>query len=147
LLYKVNKTPLVTLSAIKSTTQQPLSAFFKLKPLPLPVKKEDIFKDIDSSNNNKVDSIFEAQVEAEFKAEDNSIELDNLNNVEFIDNRRRELLLDSLINDVINLTSESLITSRTYKEVLVSLKKQINNKHLLLLSRVRFEYSLIQQYV
>jgi hypothetical protein len=36
---------------------------------------------------------------------------------------------------------------RTYKKVLDSLKKQINNKHLLLLSRVQFEYSLIQQYV
>jgi hypothetical protein len=60
LLYKVNKTPLVTLSAIKSTTQQPLSAFFKLKPLPPLVKEENIFKDIDFSNNNKIDSIFKA---------------------------------------------------------------------------------------
>ena len=70
-----------------------------------------------------------------------------MNDVEFIDSRRRKLLLDSLIGDVINLTSESLITPRTYREVLDSLKKQINNKHLLLLPRVRFEYSLIQQYV
>jgi hypothetical protein len=60
LLHKVNKTPLVTFSAIKSTTQQPLSAFFKLKPLLPPVKEEDIFKDINSSNNNKIDSIFKA---------------------------------------------------------------------------------------
>jgi hypothetical protein len=128
---------------IKLTTQQPLSAFFKLKPLPSPVKEEDIFKDINSNNNNKVDFIFKAQVKAEFKAEDNSIELNNLNNIEFINSRQKELLLNSLINDVINLTSESLITPRTYKEVLDSLKKQINNKHLLLLPRVRFEYLLI----
>jgi hypothetical protein len=133
--------------AIKSTTQQPFFAFFKLKPLPPSIKKKDIFKDIDSSNNNKVDSIFKAQVKAEFKAKDNSIKLDNLNNVKFINNRQKELLLNSLISDVINLTSKSLITSRTYKEVLNSLKKQINNKHLLLLSRVQFEYLLIQQYV
>jgi hypothetical protein len=70
-----------------------------------------------------------------------------LNDVEFINSERRELLLNSLIDDVINLTSESLITPRTYKKVLDSLKKQINNKHLLLLPRVRFKYSLIQQYV
>jgi hypothetical protein len=60
LLYKVNKTSLVTLSAIKLTTQQPLSAFFKLKPLLLSVEKEDIFKDINFSNNDKVDFIFKA---------------------------------------------------------------------------------------
>jgi hypothetical protein len=60
LLYKVNKTLLVTFSAIKSITQQPFSAFFKLKPLSPLVKKEDIFKDINSNNNNKVNFIFKA---------------------------------------------------------------------------------------
>jgi hypothetical protein len=60
LFYKVNKTPLVTFLAIKLTTQQPFSAFFKLKPLLLSVKKENIFKDIDFSNDDKVNSIFKA---------------------------------------------------------------------------------------
>jgi hypothetical protein len=70
-----------------------------------------------------------------------------LNNVEFINSKQRELLLNSLISNIINLISESLITLRTYRKVLDSLKKQINNKHLLLLPCVRFEYSLIQQYI
>ncbi|PVH71081.1 hypothetical protein DL98DRAFT_540345 [Cadophora sp. DSE1049] len=135
-LQKLAKTP----SIIKSTTQQPLSAFFKLKPLSLPLQEEDIFEDIDSSNDE--DSEFDALIEAEFKAEDNSIKLDDLNDIEFINSGRSELLLDSLIGDAITL-SLLFSTLKTYREVLTSLKQQINNKHLLLLPRVRFEYSLI----
>ncbi|PVH68278.1 hypothetical protein DL98DRAFT_542527 [Cadophora sp. DSE1049] len=133
-----------TLISTQLTTQKSISSFFKLKP-PVIEEEEDIFEDIDSSDDEDLE--FNALVEAEFEAEDNSIELNDLNDVEFIDSRRSELLLDSLISDVITLTSESLTTLRTYKEVLTSLKQQINNKHLLLLPRVRFEYSLIQQYV
>jgi hypothetical protein len=86
-------------------------------------------------------------IEEELRAEDNSIDLDNLNDIEFIDSGRSELLLDSLIGDAINISSEVSFTPRTYREVLDSIKKQVNNKHILLLPRLRFEYSLIQQYV
>ena len=140
-LQKLAKSP----SIIKLTTQQPLSAFFKPKPLPLPLQQEeDIFEDIDSSNDK--DSEFNALIEAEFEAEDNSIKLDNLNDVEFLNSGQSELLLDSLIGDAITLDL-LFSTPNTYREVLTSLKQQINNKHLLLLPCVRFEYSLIQQYV
>ena len=105
-------------------------------------EEEDIFEDINSSDDE--DSDFNALIEAEIEAEDNSIELDALNDVEFINNGRSELLLDSLIRDAITFTSDSLSTPKTYREVLTSLKQQINNKHLLLLPRIRFEYSLIQ---
>jgi len=70
-----------------------------------------------------------------------------LNDIEFLDNGRRELLLDSLISDAINTSLEASSTPRTYREVLDSIKKQVNDKQLLLLPRLRFEYSLIQQYV
>jgi len=70
-----------------------------------------------------------------------------LNDIEFLDNRRRELLLDSLISDAINTSLEASSTPRTYREVLDSIKKQVNDKRLLLLPRLRFKYSLIQQYV
>jgi hypothetical protein len=135
----------------KSTFQQPLSTFFKLKPLPPPLppppplQEEDIFKDIDSSDNE--DSEFNAVIEAEFEAEDYAIRLDDLNDIEYIDNGRSELLLDSLIGDAINFSSEVSFTQKTYKEVLDLIKQQLNNKRLSLLPRLRFEYSLIQQYV
>ncbi len=70
-----------------------------------------------------------------------------MNDIEFLDNGRRELLLDSLISDAINTSPEASSTPRTYREVLDSIKKQVNDKRLLLLPRLRFEYSLIQQYV
>jgi hypothetical protein len=85
---------------------------------------------------------FNALIKAEFKAEDNFIKLDNLNDIEFIDSRQRELLLDSLISDVIILNLP-FSTPKTYKEVLTLLKQQINNKRLLLLPRVHFKYLLI----
>jgi hypothetical protein len=83
-------------------------------------------------------------IKKELKAKDNSIKLDNLNDIEFIDNERSELLLDSLISDAINISLKVSFTPRTYKEVLNSIKKQVNNKHILFLSRLRFKYSLIQ---
>jgi hypothetical protein len=86
-------------------------------------------------------------IEKELRAKDNSINLDNLNDIEFIDSGRSELLLDLLIGDVINISSEVSFTPRTYREVLDSIKKQVNNKHILFLPRLRFKYSLIQQYV
>jgi hypothetical protein len=82
-------------------------------------------------------------IKEELRAKDNFIELDNLNDIEFIDSERSELLLDLLIGDAINISSEVSFTPRTYKEVLDSIKKQVNNKYILLLSRLRFEYSLI----
>jgi hypothetical protein len=82
-------------------------------------------------------------IKEELRAKDNSIDLNNLNNIEFIDSEQSELLLDSLINDVINISSEVSFILRTYREVLDSIKKQVNNKHILLLPRLRFEYSLI----
>ncbi|PVH70180.1 hypothetical protein DL98DRAFT_620556 [Cadophora sp. DSE1049] len=137
-------------SNIKPVIQQSLTAFFTLKaqieaPLPLIEKEEeDIFEDIDSSDDKDLE--FDALRKAEFKAEDNSIKLDDLNDVKFINSSRSELLLDSLISNVITLNLP-FSTPKTYKKVLTSVKQQINNKHLLLLPRVRFEYSLIQQYV
>jgi hypothetical protein len=82
-------------------------------------------------------------IKEELRAKDNFIELDNLNDIEFIDSERSELLLDLLIGDAINISSKVSFTPRTYKEVLDSIKKQVNNKYILLLSRLRFEYSLI----
>jgi hypothetical protein len=82
-------------------------------------------------------------IKKELRAEDNSINLDNLNDIEFIDSGQSELLLDSLIGDAINISSEVSFTLRTYREVLDSIKKQVNNKHILFLPCLRFEYSLI----
>ena len=82
-------------------------------------------------------------IEEELRAEDNSINLDNLNNIKFIDSGRSELLVDSLIGDAINISSEVSFTPRTYKEVLDSIKKQVNNKHILFLLCLRFKYLLI----
>jgi hypothetical protein len=86
-------------------------------------------------------------IKEELRAKDNFIELDNLNDIEFIDSGQSELLLDLLIGDAINISLEVSFTLRTYREVLDSIKKQVNNKHILFLSCLRFEYSLIQQYV
>ena len=69
-----------------------------------------------------------------------------MDDIEFIDDGRNELLIDSLMGEAINLTSE-LSSLPTYREVLESIKKQLLSKQLNLLPRVRFEYSLIQQYV
>lgn len=132
-------------SNITQNKQQPLTSFFTPKPrLPLE-EEEDIFEDINSSDDE--DSEFDALIEAEFEAEDNSIELNDLNDIKFIDSGRNELLLDSLIGDAINTSLEASLTPRTYREVLDSIKQQINNKNLIILPRLRFEYSLIQQYV
>jgi hypothetical protein len=86
-------------------------------------------------------------IKKELRAEDNSINLDNLNDIEFIDSGQSELLLDWLINNVINISSKVSFTPRTYREVLDLIKKQVNNKHILLLPCLYSEYSLIQQYV
>jgi hypothetical protein len=85
---------------------------------------------------------FNALIKAEFKAKDNFIKLDDLNNIKFINSEQRELLLDSLISNTIILNLP-FSTLKTYKKVLTLLKQQINNKRLLLLSCVRFEYLLI----
>ena len=82
-------------------------------------------------------------IKEELRAKDNSIELNNLNDIEFIDSEQSELLLDSLISNTINISSEVSFTPRTYREVLDSIKKQVNNKHILLLPCLRFEYLLI----
>jgi hypothetical protein len=82
-------------------------------------------------------------IKEELRAEDNSIELNNLNDIEFIDSGRSKLLLDLLIGDVINISSEVSFTLRTYREVLDSIKKQVNNKHILFLPCLCFEYLLI----
>jgi hypothetical protein len=82
-------------------------------------------------------------IKEELRAEDNSINLDNLNDVEFINSGRSELLLDSLISDAINISLKVFFTLRTYREVLDSIKKQVNNKHILFLPCLRFKYSLI----
>ena len=62
-------------SVNKPIIQQSLTNFFKPKPrleaLLAPVEEEDIFEDINSSDDE--DSEFDALVEAKFKAEDNSI--------------------------------------------------------------------------
>lgn len=86
---------------------------------------------------------FDALVEAEFKAEDNLIKLDDLNDIKFIDSGQRELLLDSLISDAIDTFIKVSFTPRTYKEVLNSIKKQVNDKRLILLPQLRFKYLLI----
>jgi hypothetical protein len=86
-------------------------------------------------------------IKEELRAKDNSINLDNLNNIKFINSEQSKLLLNSLISNVINISLEVSFTPRTYKEVLNSIKKQVNNKHILFLSYLRFKYSLIQQYV
>jgi hypothetical protein len=82
-------------------------------------------------------------IKKELRAKDNFIDLDNLNDIEFIDSEQSELLLDSLINDAINISSKVSFTPRTYREVLDLIKKQVNNKHILLLPCLRFKYSLI----
>jgi hypothetical protein len=82
-------------------------------------------------------------IKEELKAKDNFINLDNLNNIKFINSEQSELLLDLLIGDVINIFSKVFFTLRTYKEVLDSIKKQVNNKHILFLPCLRFKYSLI----
>jgi hypothetical protein len=82
-------------------------------------------------------------IKKELRAEDNFIDLNNLNNIEFIDSEQSKLLLDSLINDAINIFLEVSFTLRTYKEVLNLIKKQVNNKHIFLLSCLCFKYLLI----
>jgi hypothetical protein len=62
-------------------------------------------------------------IKEELRAKDNFIDLDNLNDIEFIDSGRSELLLDLLIGDVINISSKVFFTLRTYREVLDSIKK------------------------
>jgi hypothetical protein len=83
-------------------------------------------------------------IKKELRAKDNFIDLNNLNNIKFIDSRQSKLLLNSLISNVINISLKVFFTLRTYREVLNSIKKQVNNKHILLLSCLRFKYSLIQ---
>ena len=51
------------------------------------------------------------------------------------------------MGEAINLTSELPSELPTYRNVLESIKKQLLSKQLNLLPRLRFEYSLIQQYV
>jgi hypothetical protein len=82
-------------------------------------------------------------IKEELRAEDNFINLDNLNDIEFIDGGQSKLLLNSLIDDVINISSKVSFILRTYKEVLNLIKKQVNNKHILLLPCLCFKYSLI----
>jgi hypothetical protein len=82
-------------------------------------------------------------IKEELRAEDNFIDLDNLNNIEFINSGQSKLLLDSLISNVINIFSEVFFILRTYKEVLDLIKKQVNNKHILFLLCLCFKYSLI----
>jgi hypothetical protein len=82
-------------------------------------------------------------IKKELRAKDNFIDLDNLNDIEFIDSEQSELLLDSLISNAINISSKVFFTPRTYREVLDLIKKQVNNKHILLLPCLCFEYSLI----
>ena len=144
--------------AKSASKQQPLTSFFTLKPQSQPQlllqkprlsQEEDIYNILsenDSDEDSNYDSEFEELIEKELRAEDISIELDDLNDIEFIDDGRNELLLDSLMGEAINLTSE-LSSLPTYREVLESIKKQLLSKQLNLLPRVRFEYSLIQQYV
>ncbi|KAL5327905.1 hypothetical protein ACEPPN_005611 [Leptodophora sp. 'Broadleaf-Isolate-01'] len=91
----------------------------KKAPLPPVEEDEDIFEDINSSDDD--DDEFNQQVEKEHKAEDNFIKLDDLNDVEFIDSGRSELLLDLLISDAITFDSFSF-TPRTYREVLTDIK-------------------------
>jgi hypothetical protein len=83
-------------------------------------------------------------IKEELRAKDNFIKLDNLNDIEFINSGQSELLLDSFISDAINISSKVSFTPRTYREVLDSIKKQVNNKHILLLPYLRFKYLLIQ---
>ena len=73
---------------IKLTTQKALTSFFtpKSPPLPPPLlppqeEEDNIFKDIKLSNK---DSKFDKLIEEKLRAEDYSIKLDNLNNIEFI---------------------------------------------------------------
>jgi hypothetical protein len=117
-----------------------------LKPQPLPLlpqEEEDIFEDIDSSDDDD-NSEFDKLIKEELRAKDYSIELDNLNDIEFIDSGRSELLLDSLIRDAINIGSLELNSMpRTYREVLNSIKKQLNSKYIKLLPRLHFDYYLI----
>ncbi|CZT10464.1 uncharacterized protein RCO7_10502 [Rhynchosporium graminicola] len=134
-----------------STSSKIINSFFILRPssftpklvLPLSDDSDNIFTD--ESSDESSDEEFDQIVEEELRAEDKSIKLDNLNNIEFIDNRRSELLLDSLIGDLVTL--EQNTTLRTYREVLTTVKEELSNKQVNLLPRIRFEYSLIQQYV
>ncbi|CZT44823.1 uncharacterized protein RSE6_05061 [Rhynchosporium secalis] len=114
-----------------------------LRLLLKPQEEDDIFAS-DSSESDDEDAKFDAIREAEFKAEDRSIKLDDLNDIEFINSGRSELLLDLLIGDVVSLDLESKSTPRTYREVLTAIKEELNNKRLILLPCIRFEYSLIQ---
>jgi hypothetical protein len=82
-------------------------------------------------------------IKEELRAKDNFINLNNLNDIKFINSGRSELLLNSLISDVIYISSKVFFILRTYKEVLDLIKKQVNNKHILFLSCLRFKYSLI----
>jgi hypothetical protein len=51
-------------------------------------------------------------IKKELRAKDNFIKLNNLNNIEFINNKQSKLLLDSLISDVINISSKVSFTPR-----------------------------------
>jgi hypothetical protein len=82
-------------------------------------------------------------IKKELKAKNNFINLNNLNNIEFINNKQSELLLDLLISNVINISLKVSFTLRTYKKVLDLIKKQVNNKHILLLSCLYFKYLFI----
>ena len=55
-------------------------------------------------------------------AENNFIELNDLNDIEFINNKRNKFFLDSLIGDTINTTFETLITLIIYRKILDSIK-------------------------
>jgi hypothetical protein len=109
-----------------------------------PLIEEDkyIFEDIDELSD-KEDKEFNMLIKEELRAKDNFINLDNLNNIEFINSGQSKLLLDLLIGDVINIFSEVSFTLRTYKEVLDLIKKQVNNKHIFFLPCLRFKYLLI----
>ncbi|CZT07044.1 uncharacterized protein RAG0_12650 [Rhynchosporium agropyri] len=144
-------------SSTKSTTQQSLITFFTPRP-PSPSSKvllkpsapELILPLSDDSDISFTDDLsddeFDQIVEEELQAEDKSIELDDLNDIEFLNSGRRELLLDSLIGDSVTL-EQNTSTLKTYREVLITIKEELGNKRLTLLPQIRFEYSLIQQYV
>ena len=85
------------------------------------IKKNDIYDDIDFSDNDDEDSKFNVQIEVKFAIEDYSIELNDLNNIKFIDNERNELLLDSLISDIINIFI-FFMSSKTYRKIFDSIK-------------------------
>ncbi|PVH67272.1 hypothetical protein DL98DRAFT_604685, partial [Cadophora sp. DSE1049] len=145
------KSKFKTSVAIKSTTQQTLGSFFKLKE-GFQAKSttedqfdEELYEDIESNNEN---TAFDQQIEEELNTEDLSIELANLYDTDYLqfDSGRQELLLDSLLSEAI---SPSVSTSRqsTYREVLSSIKAQLSDKRARILPRLRFDLYLTQQYL